>query len=47
MVLNLSSHVERDPGGEARASLDRLPVFEYSRHITYTRHGAVPAGKLF
>jgi para-nitrobenzyl esterase len=35
MMLEASSHVERDPGGKARASLDRLPFYEYSMPINF------------
>jgi para-nitrobenzyl esterase len=37
MLLNVSSRVEEDPGGQARACLERLPVFEYSIPTNYTR----------
>ncbi|MDF0542783.1 carboxylesterase/lipase family protein [Sphingobium sp. H39-3-25] len=35
MMLNLPSRVEYDPGGRARASLDRLPVYEYNMPINF------------
>ena len=47
MDFNLAPRVERDPGAQARASLDSLPFFEYAMPINYTRHGAIPPGKLF
>lgn len=37
MMLNVSSRIERDPGGQARASLDHLPFFEYNMPNDYTR----------
>jgi para-nitrobenzyl esterase len=42
MMFNVDPKVERDPGGKARASLDKLPYFEYSMPITVARHGALP-----
>jgi para-nitrobenzyl esterase len=30
MVLQRDSRLEKDPGGQARAALDRLPYYEYS-----------------
>lgn len=35
MMLDLPSHVARDPGGAARASLSGLPYYEYSMPINY------------
>jgi para-nitrobenzyl esterase len=35
MVLNVVSKVERDPGGQARASLDRLPYYEYTMPVNF------------
>lgn len=37
MVLDTSSRVERDPGGQARASLDALPVYEYNLPQNYAK----------
>jgi para-nitrobenzyl esterase len=37
MLLNVPSRVETDPGAQARASLEHLPVFEYSMPTNYTR----------
>jgi para-nitrobenzyl esterase len=47
MVLNVTSKLERDPGGQAREALDGLPFFEYATPINYTRHGAIPPGRPF
>ncbi len=30
MMLDLQSHVERNPGGTARSALDGLPPYEYN-----------------
>jgi para-nitrobenzyl esterase len=38
MMLDLQSHLARDPGGEARQALDDLPYFEYSRPASFV-HG--------
>ncbi len=35
MLLDLESTVVADPGGAARSSLDDLPLFEYSRPVSY------------
>jgi para-nitrobenzyl esterase len=35
MMLDLRSHLERNPGGEARQALNELPFFEYSRPISF------------
>ena len=35
MMLNVSSRVERDPGGQARASLDHLPFYEYNNPANF------------
>ena len=35
MILDLESHLEGNPGGEARAALDGLPYFEYSRPASF------------
>jgi para-nitrobenzyl esterase len=37
MMLDVRSHVERDPGGQARASLDRLPFYEYRMSQNYAQ----------
>ncbi len=37
MMLDMDSKVASNPGGEARAALDSLPVFEYSMPINYVR----------
>jgi para-nitrobenzyl esterase len=37
MILDLASRVESDPGGQARASLDGLPYFEYSLPVNFAR----------
>ena len=37
MMLGLSSRVESNPGGQARAALDNLPYFEYTMPFNYTR----------
>jgi para-nitrobenzyl esterase len=37
MMLDLDSHVASNPGGEARASLDPVPVFEYTIPVNYPR----------
>jgi para-nitrobenzyl esterase len=37
MVLDTASRVERDPGGQARAVLDPLPVFEYNMPQNYAK----------
>jgi para-nitrobenzyl esterase len=35
MALNLSSKVERDPGGQTRALLDHLPFYEYNHRADF------------
>jgi para-nitrobenzyl esterase len=35
MMLDVESHVARNPGGEARQTLDDLPYFEYSRPASF------------
>ena len=35
MMIDLESHLEGDPGGEARRALDDLPYFEYSRPTSF------------
>jgi para-nitrobenzyl esterase len=37
MLLDIASHVESDPGGRARASLERRPFFEYKMPQNYAR----------
>jgi para-nitrobenzyl esterase len=37
MMLDMSSSIESDPGGQARAALDGLPFFEYNMPINYAR----------
>ncbi len=36
MMLDLESHVDDDPGGVARASLDGLPFYDYRMPISFT-----------
>jgi para-nitrobenzyl esterase len=38
MMLDLQSHLESNPGGEARQALDDLPYFEYGRPASFV-HG--------
>jgi hypothetical protein len=38
MMLDLQSHLARNPGGEARQALDDLPYFAYSRPASFV-HG--------
>jgi para-nitrobenzyl esterase len=35
MMLDLESHLERNPGGDARQALNELPYFEYSRPASF------------
>ena len=35
MMLDLESHLEHNPGGEARQALNELPYFEYSRPTSF------------
>lgn len=37
MMLDLESHLEHNPGGEARQALNELPYFEYSRPASFVR----------
>ena len=38
MVLDVRSHVESDPGGEARAALDALPYYDYQMPMNFATH---------
>jgi hypothetical protein len=38
MMLDLQSHLESNPGGEARQALNDLPYFEYSRPASFVAH---------
>jgi para-nitrobenzyl esterase len=38
MMLNVQSHLESNPGGDARQALDDLPYFEYSRPASFVTH---------
>jgi para-nitrobenzyl esterase len=44
MLLNASSRVEKDPGGQARAALDRLPFYEYPGGSARPAAPVPPAG---
>jgi len=37
MVLDIGTRAERDPGGQARAALDLLPLFEYKMPQNYAK----------
>jgi para-nitrobenzyl esterase len=39
MMLDVNSHVERDPGGNARRALDSLPPYEYNVDRNSVVHG--------
>lgn len=38
MVLDIDSHVEPDPGGEARSALDALPYYDYHMPMNFASH---------
>lgn len=38
MVLDVQSHVENDPGGEARSALDALPYYDYHLPMNFATH---------
>lgn len=44
MLLDVRSHVEPDPGGVTRASLDRLPFFEYRMPQNYAQPSRASTG---
>ena len=39
MMLDVESHVEKDPGGNARRALDSLPPYEYNVDRNSVVHG--------
>jgi para-nitrobenzyl esterase len=38
MVLDVHSHVDQDPGGDARSSLDALPYYDYHLPMNFATH---------